>query len=95
MFTIVPVLMGIGIVVAIVLAIRRGVRYTQHGIDPTVADVDLTAKLLRSDLLAAERPEAPERTVADRLAELDRLLAAGTISAEEHATARAKVLEDV
>ena len=95
MFTIVPVLIGIGVVVAVVLAIRRGVRYTQHGIDPTVADVDLTAKLLKSDLLAPEHPVSPERTVTERLAELDRLLASGTISAEEHAAARAKVLEDV
>ncbi len=72
MFTVVPVLIGIGIVVTIVLAIRRGVRCTQHGIDPTVADVDLTAELLKSDLLAS-----------------------GTVSTEEHAAARAKVLEDV
>ena len=45
-------------------------RYVQQGIDPTVADVDLQAKLLKSDLLAGGRPAAPERTVTDRLAEL-------------------------
>ena len=70
-------------------------RYVQQGIDPTVADVDLQAKLLKSDLLAGGRPAAPERTVTDRLAELDTLLSAGTITAAEHAAARAKVLEDV
>lgn len=95
LFTAVPVLVGIGFVVVIVLAIRRYVRFSQHGIDPTVADVDLTAKLLKSDLLAPERPERPVRTVTERLAELDGLLAAGTISVDEHAAARAKVLEDV
>lgn len=98
LFTIVPVLVGIGFVVVIALAIRRFVRYSQHGIDPTVVDVDIAAKLLKSDILAPERPERPEppvRTVTERLAELDGLLAAGTISAGEHAAARAKVLEDV
>ncbi|MCV2395462.1 SHOCT domain-containing protein [Actinotalea sp. M2MS4P-6] len=97
MFTAVPVIIGIGFVVVIVLAIRRGARYVQHGIDPTVADVDLQAKLLKSDLLAPERApaSAPEHTVTERLAELDQLFAAGTISADEHAAARARVLDDV
>ena len=101
-FTAVPALIGIGFVVVIALMIRRGFRYAQHGIDPTVADVDLQAKLLKSDLLAAERTveppvvtQGPARTVTERLAELDGLLGAGAITAAEHAEARARVLEDV
>lgn len=90
---------GLFVVMAVVvlgLGIRRWMRYAQHGIDPTVVDVDLQAKLLKSDLLAGERAEpVARRTVTERLAELDALLAAGTISAEEHAAARATVLEDV
>ena len=38
---------------------------------------------------------APERSVADRLAEVDALRAAGTISAEEHDAARARILGTV
>lgn len=99
MFTAVPVIIGIGFVVVIALAIRRGFRYAEHGIDPTVVDVDLRAKLLNSDLLAPERPDGPSvdvsRTVPERLAELDGLLAARTITADEHAAARARILEDL
>lgn len=88
-FGVFPVIFVLAVVVMIALAIRRGARYLQHGIDPTVADVDLTARALKSEALA------PERSVEDRLAELDRLHSAGTISDEERAAARARVLGDV
>lgn len=102
MFGIVMALVVLAAVVSIAIAVRRGARYLHHGIDPTTVDVDLQAKLLRSQALAPAAPapvadaDGPgPRAVAERLAELDRLRDAGTITDEEHAAARARVIADV
>ncbi|WP_372594513.1 hypothetical protein [Actinotalea sp.] len=103
---IIPVLVGIGFVVAIVLAIRNAGVYLRRGIDPTTVDAEMKARLLQSPMLAggdllspadgAARPDAPApRSVEERLAEIDRLAATGAISDAERAAARAEVLRDL
>ncbi|MFN8158235.1 MAG: SHOCT domain-containing protein [Candidatus Nanopelagicales bacterium] len=59
------------------------------GLDPYAGDIQLMGQAKNSAMLA------PERSVADRLAEVDALRAAGTISAEEHDAARARILGTV
>lgn len=75
-----------GIVTVIVLIVGNIRRARAVGIDPFMANTDLTARLLHADALA------PTRSITDRLAELDRLHAAGTITATEHAAARHTIL---
>ncbi len=89
-------------VVMVVLAIRNAGVYLKRGIDPTTVDAQMKARLLQSSLLDAPSEPAPpgaaapaERSLEERLAELDRLLAAGTISTAEHATARAEALRSL
>ncbi|GGC06707.1 hypothetical protein [Cellulomonas carbonis] len=59
MFSLVMVLVVVGVVVSVVVAVRRGARYLHHGIDPTTVDVDLQARLLRSQALAPAPDVAP------------------------------------
>ncbi len=94
MFSAVAVIVAVGFVVVIVLAVRNAGFLVKRGIDPTTVDAEMTARVLRSPLLDPAPTPAP-RSVQDRLAELDRLLASGTISQDEHTTARAEVLRDV
>jgi hypothetical protein len=49
---------------------------------------DLAGRLANSELLAAAKP------IEQRLAELDQLLAKGSITKEEHAAARLKILSE-
>jgi len=56
------------------------------GLDPFAGDIQVMGKVKDSAVLA------PERTVEDRLAEIDALRAAGTISAEEHEAARTRII---
>jgi hypothetical protein len=70
-------------------AVRRYRAAKQVGLDPYAGDIQLAGQARNSAMLA------PQRTVADRLAEVDSLLAAGTISPEEHAAARARILGTV
>jgi hypothetical protein len=76
----------IAIVVSIILAIVRGARVLDAGHNPLTLETDLALKALDSNALA------PTASIEDRLAHLDDLLANGTISKSEHATARAAVL---
>ena len=71
------------VVVGVVLNVRKA---KSLGLDPLTANVDLAAKAMDSDLLRGSRSKA------ERLAEVDALLAAGTITATEHAEARAAIL---
>ncbi|NQX06738.1 hypothetical protein HQQ82_18215 [Rathayibacter sp. VKM Ac-2856] len=85
-FTVVPLVIALVIVLIIVLIVRNVRRSRQLGIDPTTMRTDMAARYLRHGV-------GPEGTsLTDRLAELDRLRAAGTISAEEHARAREAAL---
>jgi len=85
-FVIVAAFIAIVFVFVVVTVIRNLGRAKRQGIDPFTAQTDIAAKLLKSDLLRGEKGK-PER-----LAEVDALLAAGTITADEHRAARAAIL---
>lgn len=89
-FFVVVVVFIIGVVVFMVVAItRRWAAVRREGMDPMTADVEMMGRLNRSALLAEDR------SVEQRLAELDRLAEAGTISDEERAAARARILGEL
>lgn len=85
-FAVIAVLVVIVFVAAIVLAVRNARAYRKKGLDPTTSHADLAARVMHSEALSPRRP------LEERLAELDRLRDAGTITAEEHAAARARIL---
>lgn len=85
-FVVIAVFIAIVFVFVIVNVVRNVGKARQQGIDPFTAQTDIAAKLLNSDLLSAKKP------MGERLAEVDALFAAGTISAEEHKAARAAIL---
>ncbi|HET8970381.1 MAG TPA: hypothetical protein VFN19_04915 [Candidatus Nanopelagicales bacterium] len=93
----VPLLLVIGLVLFAVLfvavlvmivvsASKRFRAAKRAGLDPFAADVQVMGALANSAALAPERP------VADRLAEIDVLHRAGTISGPEREAARARIL---
>ncbi|ROP50371.1 MULTISPECIES: SHOCT domain-containing protein [unclassified Rathayibacter] len=84
-FVIVIVIVAVFVLV-IVLIVRNARRAKQLGVDPTTMQTDMAARYLRHGVGPAGS------SLTDRLAELDRLRAAGTISAEEHARAREAAL---
>ena len=67
-------------------ASRRYRAAKQAGLDPFAGDIQVMGRVNDSAMLA------PERSVEDRLAEIDALRAAGTISAEEHEAARTRII---
>jgi competence protein ComGC len=85
-FVVIAVIIAIVFVFVIVNVVRNVGKANRQGIDPFTAQTDIAAKLLNSDVLSAEKP------IAERLAEVDALFAAGTISADEHRAARAAIL---
>ena len=85
-FTVVPIVIALVIVLIVVLIVRNVRRARQLGVDPTTMQTDMAARYLRHGVGPAGS------SLTDRLAELDRLRAAGTISAEEHARAREAAL---
>ena len=85
-FGVIITIVVIGILVSIILAIVRGARVLNAGHNPLTLQTDLELRALDSNALA------PTASVEQRLAHLDDLLAKGTISQSEHATARAAVL---
>ncbi len=89
MFTIVPVIIVLGFVFVIGSMIYRFFAARREGFDPLAADIQMAAKARDSKLLAEDR------TVDERLAEVDGLLAAGRISPDEHKAARLKILGDI
>lgn len=76
----------LGFVAVVVLVVLNVVRARRNGISPLTSQTDLAARLLQSRALQ------PERSLDDRLAELDDLARRGVISADEHRDARAAVL---
>jgi hypothetical protein len=79
------VLVFVGVVV---LSIHRAARLARQGVNPLTLETDLAARALKSDALR------PSTSKAERLAELDVLLADGSISAAERETARARILAE-
>lgn len=88
-FTIVPVLIVLGIVVALVSAVRRARVLRDAGLDPLTADAQVLAQAHQSLALA------PERSVESRLAEAEDLRRRGLISADEHGEMRRRILGQV
>ncbi len=84
----IPYVVVIGWVVVPILVIMNYRKLKKVGVSGLTAPADLVGKLANSDLLA------PSRTIEDRLSELDALLAEGTISRDEHAAARIKIISD-
>jgi hypothetical protein len=69
-------------------AVYRWRAAKRSGLDPLAGDIQLMAAARNSQLLAPADPKA-------RLAELDALLADGSISATEHAAARERILGEI
>lgn len=87
-FGLVATIVVLGVVATAALSIYRAVRLSRQGVNPLTLETDLAAKALRSDALR-RRPSK-----AERLAELDVLVANGTISAGERESARARILAE-
>ena len=88
LFAIVGVIVAVVFVIVIVGVVLNTRRARQHGLDPLTLQTDLAAKAMNSDLLRGTRGKA------ERLAEVDALLAAGTITENEHAEARAAIVRE-
>jgi cytochrome c-type biogenesis protein CcmH/NrfG len=77
---------ALGFVAVVVLVVVNVVRARRNGISPLTSQVDVAARLLQSRALQ------PDRSLDERLVELDDLAARGVISTDEHREARAAVL---
>lgn len=87
-FGLVLLLIVCGFLFVIGIAVYRWRAAKHSGLDPLAGDIQLMATARNSRLLAPADPKA-------RLAELDNLLTAGSISPEEHAKARERVLGEI
>ena len=67
-------------------AVRRARAARAAGLDPFAGDIEVMGAVKQSQLLA------PDRSMAERLTEIDALLAAGTITQDEHDAARARII---
>jgi uncharacterized membrane protein len=85
-FLVFIVLFAVAVVVIVTTVIRNIGKARRAGLDPLTMQTDLAARVMNSDLLAAQKP------LAQKLADVDALLARGEITAEEHSTARAAIL---
>lgn len=88
-FGLVGVLVAIVAIVSIALAVRNASKAVEAGQNPLTVEYDLALKALSSEALA------PERSMEDKLAEVERLYAAGTISADEREAARLRILGSI
>lgn len=86
LFGVVSAVIGLGFVAIVVTIIVRSTRMAKRGQNPFTLQEDLAYQAMQS------RSLAPEKTVEQRLAELDDLRARGVISDEEHRVARAEAL---
>ncbi|MFJ2977554.1 SHOCT domain-containing protein [Curtobacterium sp. NPDC087082] len=77
---------GLGFVAIVVTIILRSARMAKRGQNPFTMEEDLAYQAMQSRTLA------PEKSLEQRLAELDDLRARGVISDEEHRTARTEAL---
>lgn len=83
------VLIAVVTVLIVVSIVRSGAKMRRAGVDPSTAQADLAIRVLQSEALA------PRRTTEERLAEIERLHAAGHITDAERAAARAKLLGEL
>jgi hypothetical protein len=87
-FVVVVVLMAAFFIFMFVALVHRWRVAKRSGLDPMAGDIQLMAAARNSQLLAPADPKA-------RLDELDRLLADGTITADERARERARILGEM
>lgn len=85
-FLVVLAIILVAAVFVVVSVVRNIAKAKASGLDPLTLQTDLAAKVMNSDLLASEKP------LAQKLADVDALLASGAITPEEHGTARAAIL---
>ncbi len=85
-FSCVGIVVALGFVFVIVTVIRNARRTKKAGYDPMTLQTELAVRAMNSRTLA------PERSLPDRLAELEQLKDTGTISAAEYSSARADIL---
>jgi hypothetical protein len=85
-FTVFVVFFVVVLALIAVSAVKRYRAAKQAGLDPFAADVQVMGRVHDSALLA------PERSIQDRLAEVDELARTGSISAAERDEARARIL---
>jgi hypothetical protein len=83
---VVAIVVLLGAVLVTVSMVRNARNLKRRGHDPLTTPSDAYLRLMQSGALQAERP------MEERLAEIDRLQANGTISAAERDAARARVL---
>lgn len=91
---VVGVFVAIFVVVAVVgvaMSVRRAKKLHDAGIDPIDPETDLQVRWAQSRAMA---PGA-EKTTEERLAEVDQLYAAGTITPSERDAARARILGSI
>lgn len=86
-FSIFPILFIGVIVVGVILTAMNWKKAADAGVNPLTMETEAMTTLIKSKALA------PDRTVEQRLADLDALHAKGTISAAELTAARAEVLK--
>ena len=83
------VVMFVAVVLVIAVSAGRSRRALKDaGLDPLAAEAQLAAQAAHSRLLA------PQRSLEERLRELDDLAARGVITAEEKAATRARLLAE-
>ena len=87
-FNLIPYFIAIMFVIVPVFMVLNFRKLKKSGVSPLTPMADLAGRLANSELLSAAKP------VEQRLAELDQLFAKGTISKEEHAAARLKILAE-
>lgn len=95
LFGLVLVLFIGGAIFSAIVGFRKYRILKDAGADPFTVDAAVAAKVLRSDVLrpsGSQEPEAPARSLEERLKELDDLLARGIITPDEHREARAAAL---
>jgi hypothetical protein len=82
-------LLGGTIAFVVYIAYRNAKKVQQSGHDPFTLQTDIAVKALDSKILSADE------STEDRLAEIERLFSAGTISADERVAARNAVLGSI
>jgi hypothetical protein len=107
LFALVAVLVVISVIVGVAMSVRRAAKLRDAGIDPLDPTTDLQIRYMQRTAPSPETrrptpdvPPAPAqaptpRPVEERLAEIDRLHEAGTITAAERDAARARVIETI
>lgn len=88
-FGVVVVIVALGFGFVLFSIVRNAQKAHELGHDPITMQTELAARAIDSQALA------PTRSVQERLAEVDALLASGTITAEEHAAARGRILGSI